>query len=455
MGILQRDRTKRYELLLESVHKVVLFIVLGIVAALLAAAIVVAVIAAPQGELELLKTHDIFDVGYFNGSLFFDHVVTGVRVQNIEFQYQIKLEANNSYTGIAKDDVVVLAELYGRNSDTAEWKLVNSKTKHKQYRRSVSCSQNDVFNVIFNPGDTIHNPFKTKVYICKPIVVFQQRSLEYSQYKSSISFANLGQMYEMGLFTGRANTTYLATAQSFSAFEMAFRYSYALLTVFHFIFFVVLTAIAQRWKKWHTTQKWLSFMLFLSIWYHDPLFAGQVYTSTWIFPFIESVLALAFIFGFLLYLLIFFHSLFKAPQDRTFFGFYLSKILLVGVTYILANILIIWSRLYNSADPARYSISEVPGYFYLQWIVIGLLVLYGIDLAYYFFKAIGVITKMRTKYTNRFWAIASFSILVVLSFLGILITESGFRYSSQALGFLVSHTIIYLYFAVLSILFLP
>lgn len=63
---------RRYELLLESVHKVVLFIVLGIVAALLAAAIVVAVIAAPQGELELLKTHDIFDVGYFV-SVFWRH----------------------------------------------------------------------------------------------------------------------------------------------------------------------------------------------------------------------------------------------------------------------------------------------------------------------------------------------------------------------------------------------
>ena len=139
--------------------------------------------------------------------MFFDHIVTGIRVQNIEFQYQINLEANNSYTGIAKDDVTVLAELYGRNSDNGDWKLVNSKTKEKRYRRSVSCSQNDVFDVVFNRGESLQNPFKTKVYICKPIVVFQQRSLEYSQYRASISFANLGPMYEMGLFTGRANST--------------------------------------------------------------------------------------------------------------------------------------------------------------------------------------------------------------------------------------------------------
>jgi hypothetical protein len=374
-------------------------------------------------------------------------------VQNIEFQYEVQLEGNNSYIGISKDDVMVSARLYGRNSNNEQWKLLNNGSNG--YRRSLTCSQNDVIEVIFNRPNVLHDPLSEKVYVCSAIVVFQQSGLVYSQYKASTSFLNLQPMYEIGLFTGIVNSTFHTNSKQFAMFEMGFRYTYAVLTLFHFIAFVVITARCQKWKRWHTVQKWLAFMLFLSIWYHDPLFAGQVYSSTWVFPLIESLLSLAFIFGFLLYLLIFFHSLFVPPANRTLIRFYLTKIVLVAIIYVLVNVLIVWSRVYNAADAARYSVTEVPGYMYLRDVVIALFVIYAIDLLYYAIKAFGVVRKMRTKYSNRFWAVASFSVLVVLSFLGVLITESGFRYSSEALGFLVSQTIIYLYFAVLSIFFLP
>lgn len=100
---------------------------------------------------------------------------------------------------------MVAARLYGRNSNNEQWKLLNNGSNG--YRRSLTCSQNDVIEVIFNRPNVLHNPLSEKVYVCSTIVVFQQSGLVYSQYKASTSFLNLQPMYQVGLFTGIVNST--------------------------------------------------------------------------------------------------------------------------------------------------------------------------------------------------------------------------------------------------------
>jgi hypothetical protein len=65
MSYFKRDRNIRYELLQESLPRVVLLLTLIVVIILVACAVVVSVFAAPQGELLLQEMYLIDDVGYY------------------------------------------------------------------------------------------------------------------------------------------------------------------------------------------------------------------------------------------------------------------------------------------------------------------------------------------------------------------------------------------------------
>lgn len=44
--------------------------------------------------------------------------------------------------------------------------------------------------------------------------------------------------------------------------------AYSLLAIFIWVFFVYAVVKIQQWKRTHTTQKWLLFLLFFHIFYH-------------------------------------------------------------------------------------------------------------------------------------------------------------------------------------------
>ena len=100
------------------------------------------------------------------------------------------------------------ALLYGRNSNSQQWKLLHQPKKQTNtttlYRRSLSCSQTDVIDYIMNP-DGYQNLVRG-VYKCQPITVFKERALVYKQYRAAVTFTNLGPLYENGLLVGLATT---------------------------------------------------------------------------------------------------------------------------------------------------------------------------------------------------------------------------------------------------------
>ncbi|EFC38142.1 predicted protein [Naegleria gruberi] len=368
-----------------------------------------------------------------------------ISIYAMEFKYILKLNPVNGgkdlFGAAIKSDLKVRVHMYGRNSDSEDWTMVNNVDDSVSTHELI-CAQTGYLSILQSGG-------------CSAITLFHSRVIRYSNYKMNLTILNLENVYRSGLLENAIETSLQSNNPQYSMYELGFRMTFSVLSILHWIAFLVVTFWSQQLRNWHTAQKWLVVLLFLHFWYHDPLYPAMMWTGWEGFPVVDIILSVTFVYGFLLYLLIFFHSVFKAPQDRTFMNFYLTKIIIVGIGYILTLILMIWSRVYNVANPSSVDISSVPGYAYLLAANIVFLVLWGIDLAYYIFRAMGAVGKLKAKYSSRFRVVGSFSFIVAACFIGLTIAGNGFRTDVQSLTFLLLHGIVYVYFASLSFLLMP
>ena len=109
------------------------------------------------------------------------------------------------------------------------------------------------------------------------------------------------------------------TNENYAYFEIVLRTLFGLSSIIFFFYFLFFAIRLQNWRKWHTTQKWLPVFLFLQIFYHDPIFSLQAVVGGEAWSIYHATGALAFIFSFLLYLLIFIHGLFVVRKKLYFF----------------------------------------------------------------------------------------------------------------------------------------
>jgi signal transduction histidine kinase len=290
---------------------------------------------------------------------------------------------------------------------------------------------------------------------CNAVRVVSFSHISWNEYKITVVFQNLQDLYYRDVIAGDIVAQFSYTNDEFVSFEMAIRLTYSIISIFVWLYFTFITLKAQWFSKMHTQQKWLIFILFFHIWFYDPIYYLQVFIPGWVFPFIHILLATTFIFVFLLYLLIFFHSLFKKREERTFFGFYLTKILIIVSCWISIIITLTWSRLYNRDDPTITGLSQTPGFMYFEGVSVALILIYAVLLLYYIIRAIGSFRKFKKKYSTRFKIVGSFAIFVLLSMTIVTMLGDRFRYTGQGFSFLSSHTIIFLYFLYVSFLFLP
>jgi len=451
-----RDRSKRYETLLDSLPRWSVILILVLVLVLLGVMVIVSLFGSPDASVSYAYLHTDWSnttgQNYtslnqvFHGEQPIVDIFTDISIYSMEFKYIIRFnpidKGNNTFGGIIKTDLKLKTLMYGRDADDEEWTLINSAQAEEEIERTLTCAQLGYVGPISYSG-------------CYPITLLYSRVIRYSQYKMVTYVLNLESVHHAGLLEEAIKTSLEANNPSYSSYEMGFRMTFSVLALLHWISFFAVTIWSQQWARWQTIQKWLVFLLFLHIWYHDPLYPAMMYTGWEGFPIVDIILSISFVYGFLLYLLIFFHSLFKPPATRTFLNFYLTKILIVGVAYVLTMIILIWSRVYNVANPSSVDVASIPGYVYLIAANAVFLVLWGVDLAYYIFRSLGAIGKMRKKYSSRFRVIGSFSFIVAASFIGVTIAGNGFRTEIQSLTFLLLHGIVYLYFACLSILMMP
>jgi len=123
--------------------------------------------------------------------------------------------------------------------------------------------------------------------------------------------------------------------------------------------------------------------------------------------------------------------------------------------FALTGTVIIWSLVWNAANPSHVSVQDLPGFVYFQWITFGFIVIYVCYVLYFVMRAIVNVRKLPSKYSTRFRVVAALSIFVLISFVSVLILEGRTKFTMPGFSFLMTHTIILMYFCFLGFFFLP
>ena len=98
-------------------------------------------------------------------------------------------------------------------------------------------------------------------------------------------------------------------------------------------------------------------MLLISVMLYDnPLFPLILLVHTSFTAIVDACFTVTFFSTLLMFWLCVYHGIRKS--ERNFFSFYLPKLLLVGLLWIIGCVMLSWSALYQSLDPT-YSIAEV------------------------------------------------------------------------------------------------
>jgi len=164
-------------------------------------------------------------------------------------------------------------------------------------------------------------------------------------------------------------------------------------------------------------------------------------------------MSLTFVHIFLLYIIIFMHSLFTPLERRFFLKFYAFKIVLVFLIYAFSMTIMIWGEVWNSANPNYVSVTAIPGYQYFEGFLIAFIIIYCLYLIYFIIRAIVNVTKLPSRYSSRFRVLFIFSFVVLIAFVGVNIIEGRTPYTAQGFTFWVGNTIVLLYFCSLAFFF--
>jgi hypothetical protein len=161
-------------------------------------------------------------------------------------------------------------------------------------------------------------------------------SLKKSKLTFRIGFSlNDPQLELHKILDNRLQVLVLYNNAGYTFYELFFRYGFLLVSCIVFLVFLVFTRYRQPFSDWQTEQKWMLFVLFLLVCFNNPLYVFEYLSKNWIFIFLNINLRATFICVLLLSILIFTHSMYVTPIERTFFKFYALKSFIVGSFWIL------------------------------------------------------------------------------------------------------------------------
>ena len=98
------------------------------------------------------------------------------------------------------------------------------------------------------------------------------------------------------------------------------------------------------------------FLLISVMLYDNPLFPLILLANTSFTAVVDACFTVTFFCTLLMFWLCVYHGIRKT--ERHFFSFYLPKMLMVGLLWVIGCVMLSWSAAYQSVDPT-YSISQV------------------------------------------------------------------------------------------------
>lgn len=182
---------------------------------------------------------------------------------------------------------------------------------------------------------------------CQHFVVLHISNIEHPSYQITIDFHGL--VLPSIIHIRNIIFSFKYYNAEFTQIEIWFRFVFLVLS------FTVTCLYARTLRKfplreWTIEQKWMSILLPLLLLYNDPLFPLNFLVRSWIPLALDAVLQVTFLAALLMFWLCAFHGI--RQSERTFTGFYLPKIMIVGLLWISGCVLLGWQQHNELQDPS-------------------------------------------------------------------------------------------------------
>jgi len=173
--------------------------------------------------------------------------------------------------------------------------------------------------------------------------------------------------------------------EKYTLFELWFRFTFLILT------FSVIVGFAHklrqyRWTDWQVEQKWTAFILFGLMAANNPFFALELIFEGWFPVFLDQVMLATFLAMLFLFWLVMFDGVRKDAVQRTLLKFYVPKVVLIFVFWVVMLVVFSLRELRRVDDPQYDVTSDEPSFVFF-------LVAEGVIAVVYFFWLIYVVIR--------------------------------------------------------------
>ncbi|XP_071051074.1 transmembrane protein 181 [Onthophagus taurus] len=197
---------------------------------------------------------------------------------------------------------------------------------------------------------------------CDEFIVLHLGFLDYTHYIITVRFFGLEWFHHR--YTIKELKFYFVTYNpAFTQIEIWFRFIFLIST------FIITTWFIYKLKNyaifdWSIEQKWMSILLFLLLFYNNPLFPMTFLINSWIPGMIDALSQATFLSALLLFWLCVYHGL--RQNERRILSFYFPKFFIVGVLWLCALIMATWEKCNELKDPTYSHINDAGSYYTLK-----------------------------------------------------------------------------------------
>mmetsp|Transcript_200 Transcript_200/g.507 ORF Transcript_200/g.507 Transcript_200/m.507 type:complete len:474 (+) Transcript_200:75-1496(+) len=239
----------------------------------------------------------------------------------------------------------------------------------------------------------------------------------------------------------------------FTLFELWFRFAFLLLT------FVAIIVFAHklrhyRWTDWQVEQKWTAFILFGLMAANNPFFPLEILVASWFPVFLDQVLMVTFLCMLLLFWLIMFDGVRKDAVQRSLLKFYLPKVFLVAMIWVVQLTVFAWQEIHLLQNPQYDELRDDPNFLVMMVTMLVLLVVYLFWMVYVVARAC-LESKTYPLLGVRIRFFGLFTLAVIVTLVGGLLFAAFGPVHNNAAEFLAEIALLNLYVYVLAFVYLP
>ncbi|XP_065208104.1 transmembrane protein 181-like [Planococcus citri] len=182
--------------------------------------------------------------------------------------------------------------------------------------------------------------------ICDPIMVAHLGFIKFVRYRFYVKFHHL-ESFHRKYTIKQVTFVFRSYTPEYTQIEMSFRIIYVIMTFFATLWFGN-SLRKYAISDWAYEQKWLMILLPLLLLYDGPTYSMTTICDHWLIGFLDSISQITFLAGTTLFNLCIYHAF--RQNERRFIPFYLEKVVIVFVLWVLSATIAYYQKVYEYLD---------------------------------------------------------------------------------------------------------